>query len=69
MECCVMQKTGDATLDWMFAHLLPHEWTLARYVELNWLGEKTVAEVVEDGELASDLPEELYPEPVTRLVQ
>ena len=53
----------DATLVWMFAHLPPHEWTLAKYVELNWLGDKTVAEVLEDAELVADLPEELYPEP------
>jgi|HubBroStandDraft_2_1064218.scaffolds.fasta_scaffold00513_9 hypothetical protein len=64
-----MKKFVDATLAWMFANLPPEEWTLQTYVEINWVGSKTVEEVVEDGELAADLPEELYPAPETRLIQ
>jgi hypothetical protein len=60
--------TGDYTLDWMYHNLPPEMWTLQTYVEINWCGDKTVAEVVEYGELAADLPEQLYPEPVSKLV-
>lgn len=59
----------DATLQYMFKNLPPKDWTLATYVSINWCGEKTVDEVVNDGELAADLPEELYPEPVTEVIQ
>jgi hypothetical protein len=59
----------DTTLAWMFANLPPDKWTLQTYVQINWCGDKTVEEVLEDGELAGDLPEELYPEPRTRLIQ
>lgn len=61
--------TGDYTLDWMFANLPPEKWTFQAYVEINWCGDKTVEEVLEDGELVADLPEELYPMPSSRLVQ
>jgi len=60
---------SDSTLDWMFKNLPRKDWTLATYVSINWMGEKTVDEVVNDGELAAELPEELYPEPATRIVQ
>jgi hypothetical protein len=60
--------TGDYVLDWMIKNLPPDKITLRAYVGLSWCGDKTVAEVVNDGELAADLPEQLYPEPVSKLV-
>jgi len=63
------KKTTDYTLDWMYRNLPPEQWTLESYVGINWCGDKTVAEVVEDGELAADLPEELFPEPASKLIQ
>jgi len=62
------KTTGDYTLDWMYRNLPPEQWNLRTYVEINWCGDMTVSEVVEDGELAADLPKELYPEPVSKLV-
>jgi len=64
-----MKRTGDTTLDWIYATLPPEKWTLQTYVELNWIGDQTVEDALEDGELAAELPEELYPEPATRLIQ
>jgi hypothetical protein len=61
-----MDTTGDITLDWMFKNLPPEKWTLQTYVQINWFGDKTVEEVLEDGELVADLPEELYPEPASK---
>jgi hypothetical protein len=55
-----MRTVGDPTLDYMRAH--PElEFSLKTYVELNWLGDKTVEEVLDDPELESELPFELYP--------
>lgn len=59
----------DYTLNWMLANLPREKWTLENYVSINWAGEKTVQEVEEDGELASELPEELYLQPLMRLIQ
>jgi hypothetical protein len=62
------KTTGDYTLDWMYRNLPAEKWTLQTYVEINWTGSMTVEEVLTDGELAADLPEQLYPEPVSKLV-
>jgi hypothetical protein len=62
------KTTGDYTLDWMYRNLSPEKWTLQTYVEINWCGDMTVSEVVEDFELAANLPEQLYPEPASKLV-
>ena len=59
-------KTGDDTLDWMIENLPSSEVTLQRYVELNWLGERTLEDL--DGEELAELPEELYPEPPSKSV-
>lgn len=47
----------DHTLRWMLANQVPL--TLGAYVAINWCGGKTVEEVLADGELAADLPQEL----------
>jgi hypothetical protein len=52
-------KKTDFLLDWMYRNLPPEQITLRSYVALNWCNDKSVEEVLEDGELAADLPEEL----------
>lgn len=59
--------TGDYTLDWMYRNLPPEEITLANYIASNWCNNKTLEDL--EGEELAELPEELYPEPATRLVQ
>jgi hypothetical protein len=49
----------DITLTWMRANLPPKKWTLRRYVQINWMGDYTVAQVLESAELTSELPPEL----------
>jgi len=62
-------KRRDHTLNWMFANLPQEDWNLKTYVQINWCGDKTVEEVIDDAELASELPEELFPAPETGLIQ
>ena len=50
----------DCTLTWMHANLPPRKWNLRTYVQINWMGDYTVAEVLEQAELASELPPELF---------
>ena len=59
----------DATLNWMFANLPPSDWTLENYVAINWCGDLSVEDVLADAELTSELPEELYPVPATKVRQ
>ncbi len=51
----------DTNPDTTFAYMLKNgiALTLENYVLLNWMGEKTVKEVLEEAELAAALPEEL----------
>jgi hypothetical protein len=51
-----MSKTGNHLLDWMLKNLPPDKITLREYVMLSWCGDKTVEEVLRDGELAADVP-------------
>jgi hypothetical protein len=62
------KTTGDYTLDWMYRNLPPEQWNLRTYVEINWCADLTVADVLKEAELIAELPEELYPEPVSKLV-
>jgi len=62
----VDKKSTDYTLEWMYHNLPPEQITLDSYIALNWCGDKTL-EDLEAEELAS-LPEELYPEPVSKVV-
>ena len=56
----------DWTLDYMLKTLPPERITLATYIELNWFGSKTFDEL--DGEELAELPEELFPEPLSNTV-
>ena len=49
----------DCTLTWMHANLPPRKWNLHTYVQINWMGSYSVAEVLETAELASELPPQL----------
>ena len=51
----------DTNPDTTFAYMLKNRiaLTLENYVLLNWMGDKTVKEVLEEAELAAALPEEL----------
>ncbi|PYU70672.1 MAG: hypothetical protein DMG52_25055 [Acidobacteria bacterium] len=51
----------DTNPDTTFAYMLKNgiALTLENYVLLNWMGDKTVKEVLEEAELAAALPEEL----------
>ncbi len=49
----------DATLAFMKENLPPEEITLQAYIGLNWCGDKTLADVLEEAELAAELPAEL----------
>jgi hypothetical protein len=51
--------SDDCTLTWMKANLPPEKRTLRRYVQINWFGDYSVAEVLESPELCSELPVEL----------
>jgi hypothetical protein len=53
------KTTGNHLLDWMLNNLPPERITLRDYVALNFCGDLTVEEVLEDGELAADVPKEL----------
>jgi hypothetical protein len=59
-------STGDSVLDWMYRNLQPGQISLASYIAINWCGDKTLTDL-EAKELAS-LPEELYPEPASKLL-
>jgi len=61
------KTTGDSTLDWMYRNLPPEEVTLANYITINWCNEKTHNDL--EGEELACLPKELYPEPVSKLIQ
>lgn len=50
------KTTGDHLLDWMLKNLPPDRITLRDYVALNFCGDKTVEEVLRNGELAADVP-------------
>lgn len=52
--------TGNHLLDWMLKNLPPDRITLRDYVALNFCGDRTVEAVLNDGELAADLPKELF---------
>jgi hypothetical protein len=54
------KTTGNHLLDWMLKNLPPDRITLRDYVMLNFCGDRTVEEVLRDGELAADLPKELF---------
>jgi hypothetical protein len=54
------KTTGNRLLDWMLNNLPPERITLRDYVALNFCGDLTVEEVLRDGELAADLPKELF---------
>jgi hypothetical protein len=45
------QATGDSVLDWMIAHKRPL--TLREYVQINWMGEKSVDDL--DGETLAEI--------------
>lgn len=49
----------DCTLSWMRENLPPTKWNLRTYVQINWMGSYSVAEVLKTAELASELPPEL----------
>lgn len=49
----------DCTLSWMHENLPPTKWNLRTYVQINWMGTYSVAEVLGQAELASELPSEL----------
>ena len=66
-EELINKSTGDCTLDWIYRNLSPESITLANYISINWLGEKTFEDL--EGEELAELPEELYPEPVSILIQ
>ncbi len=58
---------SDSVLNWMHQNLPPEKWTLEVYVTLAWFGDKALKDL--DAEELSMLPEELYPKPLTKLVQ
>jgi len=59
--------TNDCVLRYMYKNLPPERWTLDTYIMLAWWGDKTLKDL-EAEELAM-LPDELYPPPITRLIQ
>jgi hypothetical protein len=63
----MIKTTGDYTLDWMLRNLPPEQVTLRSYVALNWCAEKQLEDL--DAEELAGLPEELFPEPASRLIQ
>jgi hypothetical protein len=61
-----IKKSTDYTLDWMHRNLPPEQISLRTYVALNWCAEKRLEDLeVED---LAEMPEELFPEPVSKLV-
>ena len=60
------KKSTDVTLDWMYANLPSEQITLRSYIALNWCGDKTFEDL--EGEELAGLPEELYPEPASKLL-
>ena len=60
------KKSSDSLLDWMYRNLPPEQITLRSYIELNWCGDKTLEDL--EGEELASLPEELYPEPASKLL-
>ena len=62
-----MNTAKDASLDWMYRNLPPEEITLEKYIAINWCGDKTLEDL--EGEELACLPKELYPEPVSKLIQ
>jgi hypothetical protein len=59
--------THDCVLNYMYKNYPPERWTLDTYISLAYLGEKGLEDLGPE-ELAM-LPDELYPEPATRVLQ